>query len=91
MCGIIGVALRRGNSAEEVYFGLERLEYRGYDSAGLTVRSDGGEMVTVKRGGRVANLKDGAAELCGSVAIGQTRWATHGEPNAKNALPQTSG
>lgn len=91
MCGIIGVALRRGNAAEEVYSGLERLEYRGYDSAGLTVKENGGGLATVKRGGRVANLKDGAAALCGRVAIGHTRWATHGEPNDRNAHPHAAG
>ena len=91
MCGIIGVALRCGNAAEEVYSGLERLEYRGYDSAGLTVKENGGGLATVKRGGRVANLKDGAAALCGRVAIGHTRWATHGEPNDRNAHPHAAG
>ncbi len=90
MCGIIGVALRRGNAAAEVYDGLERLEYRGYDSAGMSVKTDGGT-VTVKRGGRVANLKDSAAGLSGNVATGHTRWATHGEPSDKNAHPHVAG
>lgn len=91
MCGIIGVAVRRGNAAAEVYEGLERLEYRGYDSAGLSVRSDAGEITTLKRGGRVSNLKEGAEALCGGVALGHTRWATHGEPNDKNAHPHVAG
>ena len=90
MCGIIGVALKRGNAAKEVYEGLERLEYRGYDSAGMSVKTDGGT-VTIKRGGRVSNIKEGAAELSGGVAVGHTRWATHGEPSDRNAHPHVAG
>lgn len=90
MCGIIGVAKKRGNAACEVLEGLKRLEYRGYDSAGLSVL-DGGEIATVKRGGRVSGLEEGAAAFSGGVAIGHTRWATHGEPSDKNAHPHVSG
>ena len=55
MCGIIGVVRKSGNAAEEVFQGLLRLEYRGYDSAGMSAL-DGGKICTVKRGGRVSNL-----------------------------------
>lgn len=90
MCGIIGVVGRSGNAAPEVYAGLERLEYRGYDSAGLSVL-DRGKISTVKRGGRVANLMSEAVALRGNIAIGHTRWATHGEPSDKNAHPHCAG
>ncbi len=73
MCGIIGVALKRGNAAAEVYDGLERLEYRGYDSAGMSVKTGDGT-VTIKRGGALRQRCDGAHALGNSRrAVGQKR------------------
>ncbi|MDX1510341.1 MAG: glutamine--fructose-6-phosphate transaminase (isomerizing) [Nitriliruptorales bacterium] len=89
MCGIIGVT-GRPDALEQILAGLQRLEYRGYDSAGVVIQS-GGEtgLRVVKRAGKLTNLVnalDGQA-LPGSVGIGHTRWATHGEPSDRNSHP----
>lgn len=92
MCGIVGYIGRR-QAAPILLYGLSRLEYRGYDSAGLAVREDSGEIETVKAVGRLENLSkkiDGGGSLRGSSGIGHTRWATHGEPSERNAHPQVS-
>ena len=92
MCGIVGYVGKR--SAQDVLLdGLEKLEYRGYDSAGVALALDGGIRV-VKSKGRLTALREKLAaqqlaqSFCG---IGHTRWATHGEPNQVNAHPQVSG
>ena len=86
MCGIVGY-IGENDSKEILLKGLERLEYRGYDSAGIAVR--GGEGVTVfKEKGRIADLRAIVAdEVVGTTGIGHTRWATHGKPNKVNAHP----
>ncbi|RSS36228.1 glutamine--fructose-6-phosphate transaminase (isomerizing) [Streptomyces sp. WAC08241] len=88
MCGIVGYV--GGQSALDVVVaGLKRLEYRGYDSAGVAVLSDGG-LAAAKRAGKLVNLDKELAERPlpgGSVGIGHTRWATHGGPTDANAHP----
>lgn len=90
MCGIIGY-LGKKNAAEEVYCGLERLEYRGYDSAGAAVIAADGKICAVKKQGRVENLKPYLRDIAGAIGIGHTRWATHGRPCDKNAHPHLCG
>ncbi len=89
MCGIVGYVGSRP-AAELIIRGLRRLEYRGYDSAGLAVLNGGGLSVT-KAAGKLASLeKELGAELPhGTIGLGHTRWATHGAPTTPNAHPHT--
>ena len=90
MCGIVGYAGYR-QAQDVVLEGLSRLEYRGYDSAGMAVL-DGGKLAWSKRAGKLGNLKAALAErppLTGTVGLGHTRWATHGPPTDPNAHPHT--
>lgn len=89
MCGIVGFIGRR-NAAPVLLEGLRRLEYRGYDSAGLALL-DGGAFTLVRRKGRVSALEDAARGKAGNVGIGHTRWATHGAPSERNAHPHIYG
>lgn len=88
MCGIVGYIGRR-SVAPILLDGLKKLEYRGYDSAGIAVLHDN-RFHIVKRQGRVSMLGD-AAEIEGTVGIGHTRWATHGAPSEQNAHPHAFG
>ncbi|MGH7644406.1 MAG: glutamine--fructose-6-phosphate transaminase (isomerizing), partial [Gemmatimonadales bacterium] len=89
MCGIVGYVGAR-EAAPILVEGLRRLEYRGYDSAGLAVQNGTG-VVTVKLAGRVAALGErlGAQPVQGWSGIAHTRWATHGAPTERNAHPHT--
>ena len=91
MCGIVGY-VGYNQAAPLLLKGLEKLEYRGYDSAGLAVINEGN--INLKKAkGRLNVLSDmvnGGKDVVGNVGIGHTRWATHGEPSDKNAHPQLS-
>ena len=88
MCGIVGVAAQR-NVIPLLINGLQRLEYRGYDSAGVAVQSDEARLERVRKVGKVAELMRALKEspVSGQTGIAHTRWATHGEPSEKNAHP----
>ncbi|MEG9476366.1 glutamine--fructose-6-phosphate transaminase (isomerizing) [Mannheimia indoligenes] len=93
MCGIVGAVAQR-DVAEILVDGLHRLEYRGYDSAGVAVlNADEKKMQIVRRVGKVKALDDAleAKPLLGGTGIAHTRWATHGEPSETNAHPHRSG
>ena len=92
MCGIVGFTGKR-QAAPILLEGLSRLEYRGYDSAGIAVRDGDGKTEIVKAKGRLRILEektDSGNALKGCCGIGHTRWATHGEPSEENAHPHTS-
>ncbi|MEM9263094.1 MAG: glutamine--fructose-6-phosphate transaminase (isomerizing), partial [Pseudomonadota bacterium] len=91
MCGIIGI-LGKEPVAFRLLDSLQRLEYRGYDSAGVATL-DGGNIVRVRAKGKLQNLREALSENTprGTAGIGHTRWATHGEPNVTNAHPHVAG
>ena len=91
MCGIVGYI--GGKDAFPIIIkGLQRLEYRGYDSAGVALHQNQDELTVFKKKGKVQDLLDfvGNADTSGSSGIGHTRWATHGPPNDVNAHPHTA-
>ena len=93
MCGIVGCSGYH-QAAPILLDGLSKLEYRGYDSAGLAVRNGENLAEVVKAVGRLKNLAektDDGKALPGCCGIGHTRWATHGEPSQTNAHPHVSG
>src|SRR4051812_33146717 len=96
MCGIVGYVGPRP-ALDVVVEGLRRLEYRGYDSAGVAIIDDDGALQIAKKAGRLENLeKSLASELAtgtitGTTGMGHTRWATHGPPNDRNAHPHAGG
>jgi glucosamine--fructose-6-phosphate aminotransferase (isomerizing) len=91
MCGIVGYIGSR-QAPVVVLQGLKRLEYRGYDSAGIAILAQNGRIDLRRDVGKLANLEAmiASAPLAGHIGIGHTRWATHGEPSQRNAHPQVS-
>jgi glucosamine--fructose-6-phosphate aminotransferase (isomerizing) len=89
MCGIVAY-IGQKQAYDIIIKGLKRLEYRGYDSAGVALLN--GDMRVYKKKGKVANLEEEAAgqDVSGGMGMGHTRWATHGEPNDKNSHPHLS-
>ena len=90
MCGIVGVVGNR-NATDILMQGLEKLEYRGYDSAGIYVSNGSNNGCLIKSVGRIADLRAKIGiDMAGSTGIGHTRWATHGQATEANAHPHTS-
>ena len=91
MCGIVGYIGHRP-VVPILLAGLKRLEYRGYDSAGIAVLEND-RLSVIKEAGKISNLEDtlNNTEFTSTIGIGHTRWATHGPPNTKNAHPHTDG
>ena len=91
MCGITGYIGKNNNGIKVVIDGLESLEYRGYDSAGIAYIKDN-KLNVIKEKGKIVNLKSNIDfDITSNLAIGHTRWATHGEPSKDNSHPHTSG
>ena len=91
MCGITGYIGKNNNAISVVINGLESLEYRGYDSAGIAYTYNN-KLTIIKEKGKIANLKKKINfDIKSNLAIGHTRWATHGEPNKINSHPHSSG
>ena len=92
MCGIVGYVGK--NAAQDFLIsGLKRLEYRGYDSAGIVTLSENGDATLLRAKGKIANLEDKLSnnKRNDKIGIGHTRWATHGEPSEANAHPHQAG
>ena len=91
MCGIVGYVGKR-DAYQVLIKGLHRLEYRGYDSAGVALINPQGELNIYKAKGKVSDLERyvSSHDTSGTIGIAHTRWATHGEPNQQNAHPHYS-
>ncbi|MBR2998701.1 glutamine--fructose-6-phosphate transaminase (isomerizing) [Candidatus Saccharibacteria bacterium] len=92
MCGIVGYVGEK-NAQDFLISGLKRLEYRGYDSAGIVTLAEDGEATLIRAKGKISNLEEKMAKAKRSdkTGIGHTRWATHGEPSERNAHPHKAG
>ncbi|MBE0523403.1 MAG: glutamine--fructose-6-phosphate transaminase (isomerizing) [Methanosarcinales archaeon] len=90
MCGIVGY-IGNGDAIKILFESLKRLEYRGYDSAGLAVIDDEGNIGIFKQEGEISRLESVVPAILSRIGIGHTRWATHGKPTIQNAHPHSSG
>jgi len=90
MCGIVGY-IGNGDAIRILFESLKRLEYRGYDSAGLAVIDEEGNIGIFKKEGEISRLESVVPAIISHIGIGHTRWATHGKPTQQNAHPHSSG